>query len=342
MSAHILQTLHDDALHSIVLHVLQNEDGRALRRTCATLRNVVDRISLRLLEEKLEVLSPIALGETCERPLLGKLQTSLRNAITVPTALAERIECSIVKQPGLGTRYHFRGQFPASLKAMASHDGTFKISLMGNVVGTVSYDQKLGMAKLLEETNVNMPVPSDDSSSIQRLLHSWWWQMKGEERKTNGGPVTMLVKVKRWWVKPRSVFVSLPDFSRQPLMDSSLDRLFVNVSPWWDEQLGHFVLRYGGRAKIASVKNVQLLPISAEKEIASEEEEAPVQSAGIMQHHNLDKVSYLLGKVGENSYNCDFKKPFSLLQAFALALILIEPSIAGVTSRSKYKQSTME
>lgn len=88
---------------------------------------------------------------------------------------------------------------------------------------------------------------------------------------------------------------------------------FVNIEPRWDEGLKHYVLRYYGRAKLASVKNVQLRQ----------------KSEHVEQQLKLGKldeaeVSYLVGKMDDDRFNIDFKDGFSFLSAFALAIVIID------------------
>jgi hypothetical protein len=47
----------------------------------------------------------------------------------------------------------------------------------------------------------------------------------------------------------------------------------------------------------------------------------------------LDGVRFLVGKVLEDRYNVDYGAPLSHVQAFALALMLVEPSISEAISK---------
>eukprot|EP00997_Jenningsia_sp_PLL12_P007010 NODE_3608_length_753_cov_75.953125_g3026_i0.p1 GENE.NODE_3608_length_753_cov_75.953125_g3026_i0~~NODE_3608_length_753_cov_75.953125_g3026_i0.p1 ORF type:complete len:178 (+),score=52.33 NODE_3608_length_753_cov_75.953125_g3026_i0:32-535(+) len=70
-----------------------------------------------------------------------------------------------------------------------------------------------------------------------------------------------------------------------------------NKDPHWNEQLRAYVLNFGGRVTMPSIKNFQLV-----------DRESPNQ------------VMLQFGKVDTNRFNLDFQYPISGLQAFGVAL----------------------
>lgn len=69
-----------------------------------------------------------------------------------------------------------------------------------------------------------------------------------------------------------------------------------NRPPWWNAELGAFVLNFGGRVSVASVKNFQLCERS-----------------------NQEHVMLQFGRIeGRHSFTMDFQHPLSATQAFAM------------------------
>ena len=73
---------------------------------------------------------------------------------------------------------------------------------------------------------------------------------------------------------------------------------FTNNPPKWSDEHEAFVLDFYNRVECPSVKNFQLI------------------------EHNDEGFNVLLqfGKIDDNVYNLDYQYPFSLVQAFAIAL----------------------
>jgi hypothetical protein len=80
----------------------------------------------------------------------------------------------------------------------------------------------------------------------------------------------------------------------------------INKTPKLNAAIGRFVLNFGGRVTCASVKNFQLL----------DEEERKT-------------VLYQFGRVGKEKFVCDFGYPFTLYQAFAIALSKFDSRESG-------------
>lgn len=82
--------------------------------------------------------------------------------------------------------------------------------------------------------------------------------------------------------------------------------LLQNRPPWWNVELGAFVLNFGGRVKVASVKNFQLC-------------ENADQEHHIMQFGRIE---------GRHNFTLDFAYPLTPLQAFAVAISSLQSKIS--------------
>jgi hypothetical protein len=71
----------------------------------------------------------------------------------------------------------------------------------------------------------------------------------------------------------------------------------INKPPKWNDQVGAYVLNFGGRVTQASVKNFQLV-----------------------QPEDMDAVVLQFGRVEKDTFNMDFQWPLSPLQAFSICL----------------------
>ena len=78
-----------------------------------------------------------------------------------------------------------------------------------------------------------------------------------------------------------------------------------NRPPWWNVELNAFVLNFGGRVKVASVKNFQLV-------------ESP-DSGHFMQFGRIE---------GRHSFTMDFEWPLSPVQAFGVAISSLQSKIS--------------
>ena len=79
-----------------------------------------------------------------------------------------------------------------------------------------------------------------------------------------------------------------------------------NRPPWWNAELGAFVLNFGGRVSVASVKNFQLC-------------DRGNQEAILLQFGRVD---------GRHSFTMDFQYPLSAAQAFAIAISSLQSKIS--------------
>lgn len=80
-----------------------------------------------------------------------------------------------------------------------------------------------------------------------------------------------------------------------------------NRPPWWNAELGAFVLNFGGRVSVASVKNFQLCDRSADQ----------------------DHIMLQFGRIqGRHSFTMDFQHPLSAVQAFAISISSLQSRIS--------------
>jgi hypothetical protein len=74
--------------------------------------------------------------------------------------------------------------------------------------------------------------------------------------------------------------------------------LLQNRPPWWNHELNAFVLNFGGRVSVASVKNFQLC-----------------------ERHDRQNIMLQFGRIeGRHAFTCDFTYPLSPMQAFAISI----------------------
>jgi hypothetical protein len=79
-----------------------------------------------------------------------------------------------------------------------------------------------------------------------------------------------------------------------------------NRPPWWNVELGSFVLNFGGRVSVASVKNFQLCD-----------------------RNDQDYIMLQFGRVqGRHSFTMDFQHPLTAVQAFAIAISSLQSKIS--------------
>ena len=79
-----------------------------------------------------------------------------------------------------------------------------------------------------------------------------------------------------------------------------------NRPPWWNIELGAFVLNFGGRVSVASVKNFQLCDRS-----------------------DQDHIMLQFGRIqGRHSFTMDFQFPLTPVQAFAIAISSLQSRIS--------------
>jgi hypothetical protein len=80
-----------------------------------------------------------------------------------------------------------------------------------------------------------------------------------------------------------------------------------NRPPWWNVELGSFVLNFGGRVSVASVKNFQLCDRS-----------------------DQDNIMLQFGRIhhGRHSFTMDFQYPLTAVQAFSISISSLQSKIS--------------
>jgi len=82
--------------------------------------------------------------------------------------------------------------------------------------------------------------------------------------------------------------------------------ILQNRPPWWNIELGAFVLNFGGRVSVASVKNFQLCEPA-----------------------NQDCIMLQFGRIqGRHSFTMDFQHPLTPMQAFSIAISSLQSKIS--------------
>merc|ERR1712154_427387 len=81
--------------------------------------------------------------------------------------------------------------------------------------------------------------------------------------------------------------------------------ILQNRPPWWNIELGAFVLNFGGRVKVASVKNFQLC-----------------------ERNDRDHIMQFGRIEGRHAFTVDFQHPLTPMQAFAIAISSLQSKIS--------------
>jgi len=100
-----------------------------------------------------------------------------------------------------------------------------------------------------------------------------------------------------------------------------------NRPPWWNVELGSFVLNFGGRVSVASVKNFQLVDRSHNNPNHPNNPNNNQNNGG----NNNDDSNIILqfGRIqGRHSFTMDFQHPLSALQAFSIAISSLQSKIS--------------
>ena len=250
--------------------------------------------------------------------------------LTRPATANRRTECFLVRRRApFFSRFDFFLQLSTggqnfrlfSARKNTLNASAYTIRIMHKVVGQIYYDRNSNLFQL---------VQCDPRQETGRRLSR-------QERQAQS---TLDVSIHRSRIRPRTLRVSLPGVNALTFAAASRNQdcgwieattskaqvapwpsvsnsepclQFVNIEPRWDDSLRHYVLRYYGRAKLASVKNVQL---KSKSRNAKED--------GKLGRENEADVHFLVGKVEDDFFNVDFKHGFSFLTAFALAVVIVD------------------
>ena len=80
--------------------------------------------------------------------------------------------------------------------------------------------------------------------------------------------------------------------------------MFTSKSPWLDENTGKYLQSFSTHTKISSVKNFQLINMIENN----------------LEEDINEEVMFEFGKINNTEYSLIFKHPFSILNAFGIAL----------------------
>jgi hypothetical protein len=138
-------------------------------------------------------------------------------------------------------------------------------------------------------------VPDSDGVGVNRMLH----HLKQMQQRMENEDRTVL--------RPSAIQVEASDEAEEytPPEDFGLLAL-QNRPPWWNIELGSFVLNFGGRVSVASVKNFQLCD-----------------------RNDQDYIMLQFGRIqGRHSFTMDFQHPLTAVQAFAVAISSLQSKLS--------------
>ena len=163
------------------------------------------------------------------------------------------------------------------------------ITYTANVLGNRPRIMNVCVPKVSSETE--MPIESDDvwiktpgeDDTMLRRLKSLQLQQGANTTETNG----------------------VDALGNSAEDDYGLISL-QNRPPWWNVEIGAFVLNFGGRVSVASVKNFQLCD-----------------------RDDHDNIMLQFGRIeGRHSFTMDFSYPLSPIQAFAISISSLQSKIS--------------
>jgi hypothetical protein len=199
----------------------------------------------------------------------------------------------------------------------------FDLGINGRDVSSI----KSGSLKLNKKSGNYLGKLRRDKSSKE--IHGFSIYNSQEEKHQIGAFVyskTPLIQQMKDGHPPRNVRVAIPQINNDGQMESLAPYLknrlvecafnetktgifiFRNKEPTF--QNGQYRLNFSGRVTRPSVKNVQLVGSMYINDEGKEEEQ--------------EEIFLQFGKVGDNRFHLDFKRPFNALQSFALALSAID------------------
>lgn len=166
------------------------------------------------------------------------------------------------------------------------------ITYTANVLGNRPRMMNVSIPNVNNETE--MPIASDAT----------WIKAVGEEGR-------ILQKLKAQQSNPDADTDLANDASSENSPDNAYGLMSLrNRQPWWNVDLGAFVLNFGGRVSVASVKNFQLCEAND-------------------QENNPESILLQFGRIeGRHSFNMDFCYPLSPVQAFAISISSLQSKIS--------------
>lgn len=174
---------------------------------------------------------------------------------------------------------------------------------------------------------------ADDSSGATELRAELMCLTFEHSILGSGGPIQLCAAV-----PTEAEEGARPVFRPQAKEESLLERLradrlgglaaMTNKEPTWNDQLQSYTLEYNGRATEPSVKNIQL--VEQQKSTDIKFQLGAVASRGHVGRAWgcwLRRVPRRAGKVGSDRFNVDYKRPYSALQAFAIAVAVFDDKL---------------
>lgn len=171
---------------------------------------------------------------------------------------------------------------------------------------TIVMDKELGAITYTANLLGNRPRVMD--VCIPKLSAETGLSIPFETNTENSEEGTILGNLKRL---SHQLLHTVPQQTREnDVVTTDLDNLGLmslqNRPPWWNVELGAFVLNFGGRVSVASVKNFQLCD-----------------------RNDHENIMLQFGRIeGRHSFTMDFSYPLSPLQAFAIAVSSLQSKIS--------------
>lgn len=120
------------------------------------------------------------------------------------------------------------------------------------------------------------------------------------------GPRRMICSLNCPWSGESSVDKALDNLKMKQPESSASGTVLKNKAPRWHENLQCWCLNFHGRVTVASVKNFQLVATMDQSQPGGKGDE--------------ELVLLQFGKVGDDTFTMDYRRPLSAFQAFAICL----------------------
>lgn len=178
-------------------------------------------------------------------------------------------------------------------------DGSQQLCIKEREIGAITYTANV-LGNRPRMMNVNIPTVNDETEMLI-ASDDTWIKSPGEEGR-------ILTKLKAQQANhDQDNAVN----SSESSLENAYDLMSLrNRQPWWNVDLGAFVLNFGGRVSVASVKNFQLCDTNDHE-------------------NNHESIMLQFGRIeGRHSFNMDFSYPLSPVQAFAISISSLQSKIS--------------
>lgn len=216
-----------------------------------------------------------------------KLKKSSKSKTTTRSRIAARISpFSNLKKHALNNKVE------AARKE--SKDSIQETSVKEKELGAITYTANV-LGNRPRMMNVCIPAV-DDETGMPEAPEETWTKNVGDE-----GLIMTRLKMQQ---------ENNNDDTQNPPENSHSLTSLRNRQPWWNVDLGAFVLNFGGRVRVASVKNFQLCEINDHE-------------------NNNENIMLQFGRIeGRHSFNMDFSYPLSPVQAFAISISSLQSKLS--------------